>query len=357
MLSQFSSDIQSARKTMDDTVPNETEVKTDQDRTSLAKASPSASPSASNVVHEVNQLRPVIVTSEETQGVSYTTSVSNPQLNQTLPLPSDINAAPREQLGIVLPRNTNEEHLKPVLGNQDIFQARQTGFSAYLSRDFVLPVSEGAEPLVQDERGLSHGDVSSHIKDRQSAGHRKVLGGPEGVRLPDYHGFDLEPVASSLHQSKTESSEEDTPPPESLKEIKSIVKKRREAENNPRSAGNARDARNSPSKARSKTSRSGKIPARVKENVEKRGTTKQEVPVGDRSRFGWRNTPDGTATRGKRGIIGKERKEKVITVHVEYSHTLLLLLSSSSYRHHRHHHYHHHNHHHYHHHHIIISSS
>ena len=311
---------------MDDTAPNETEVKTDQNRTRLAKASPSPSPSPSNIVHEINHLRPVIVTSEETQGVSYTTSVSNPQLNQTLPLPSDMNAAPREQLGIILPRNTNEEHLKPVLGNQDIFQARQTAFSAYLSRDFVLPVSERAEPLVQDKRGLSHGDVSSHIKDRQSDGHRKVLGGSEGVRLPDYHGFDLEPVASPLHPSKTGSSEEDTPPPESLKGIKSIVKKRREAENRPRSAGNARDARNSPSKARSKTSRSGKIPARVKENVERRGMTKQEVPVGDRSRFGWRNTPDGTATRGKRGIIGKERKEKVITVYLEYSHMLLIII-------------------------------
>ncbi len=254
----------------------------------------------------------------ESKGFSSNISASVPLLNQTLQLPPDINGSAQEQPGIILSRNL-ETPVKPVLGRDDIFQSRQTGFPSGVSAGFELPPE-------YENRSLLSENFKFQIENRHH---------PPGFLTndgSDEHGFSLQPasgvlqpggvnVARSLEEvtvedifsrnvsgstPKTEgtsagnifqegvSSDEDTPPPESLRNIKTIVKKRREAQNNTKPpTGRQRETKKSSPKVVPRCA----TPARRGKKIEEKGgrigkvRSKQgdsrNIVVDDR--FGWKD--------------------------------------------------------------------
>ena len=306
-------------KTQDNATPILSERKVDQDTVAVEKTSPPSRNQPTDILQDVTQLRPVIVSGadEEARGFSHNSSVSIPQLNQALPFPADINGTAREQQGISLSRRAGGDYAKPVLGNLDVFQARQTGFPSHSSKGFEFPETQELAPhSIVQERDLFRESISPLVKHEIPTSPSASKGlGHLASRVNESHGFSLKPVADILDSAEG-SSEDETPPADSLKGIKSIAEQRRQLQKKTKvKAGHGRDAKQGSPKVPLRVSKSGQGEKREKNSeggrVRKaKSTAKQEV-VGDRSRFGWRNSPVVTPSRGTRGITGKERKEKV----------------------------------------------
>ena len=286
-------------------------------------------------------------TTNESKGFSSNVSGSVPLLNQTLQLPPDIDGSAQEQPGIILSRNIQiQDPVKPVLGRDDIFQTRQTGFPSGVSSGFELPSER--QPQEYESRSLLSENFKFQTENRsRPPGFQTNDGG-------DQHGFNLQPasrvvqpggvdVAGKLDEATVEdifsrnvsgstpktggapvgniypgevSSDEDTPPPESLKNIKSIVRKRREEQNNTKPpVGRQRETKRASPKVvprsatpggRGKTiedkeGRRGKM--RSKQGVVKDG---RDIVVDDR--FGWKDRTGVNSSRERKAITSKGQK-------------------------------------------------
>ena len=296
---------------------------------------------------ETPATQPVIAstTTTESKGFSSNISISVPLLNQALPLPPDMNGSAQERPGILLSRNFDARGpVKPVLSRDDIFQTRPTGFPSGLSSGFELPTER--DPPEYENRNLLSDSFTFQTEKRHQ---------PPGFDDSDQHGFSLQPVTSvlqpgsrSLEQAGGEdifsrnvgestpktggitasnislgeiSSDEGTPPPESLKNIKSIVKKRREAQNSlkPPSGRHRESKRASPKVVRRGATAGGrgrKIEDKGRKigKVGKKQGIARDIVVDDR--FGWKDRTGMSSSRESKGAIPKSQKDKVRKVPV-----------------------------------------
>ena len=292
---------------------------------------------------DVPMTQPLVASIASTESKGFSSNISVPLLNQALPLPPDINGSAQEQSGILLSRKFDSPDLvKPVLGRDDIFQTRPTGFPPGLSSGFELPTEK--DPPEYENRNLSSDSFILQTENRQQ---------PPGFDDDEQHGFSLQPVIGvlqpggrSLEQasaedifsrnvgestSKTEgvsagnnslgevSSDEDTPPPESLRNIKSIVKKRREAQNNtkPRT-GRQREVKKSSPKVVPRGATPGGHGRKIEDKRGKIGKVGRKQGVAGDSknivvddRFGWKDRTGMSSSRESKGIISKHQKDKV----------------------------------------------
>lgn len=288
--------------------------------------------------------QPVIAstTTTESKGFSSNISISVPLLNQALPLPPDMNGSAQEQPGIIISRSfETRDPVKPVLGRDDIFQSRPTGFPSGLSSGFELPTER--DPPEYENRNLLSESFTFQTEKRHQ---------PPGFDDNDQHGFSLQPAIGAfqpggLEQASTEdifsrnvgesnpktggipagnislgevSSDEDTPPPESLRNIKSIVKKRREAQNNTKPpTGRQREAK----KGSPKVVRRGATPGgrgnKLEDKAGKIGKVGRKQGVaGDGKnivvddRFGWKDRTGISSSRESKGKrVLKSQRDKV----------------------------------------------
>ena len=284
-------------------------------------------------------------TTNESKGFSSNISVSVPILNQTLQLLPDMNGSALEQPGIVLTKNLgSRDTVKPVLGRDDIFQNYQTGFPSGLSAGFELPTER--DPPEYEGRSLMS-DSLKFQTERQYQPPVFPAYGDDGQ-----HGFSLQPindvlqqggvnVAQSLEEAAVKdifsrnvggsspkpggsiltqeiSSDEDTPPPESLKNIKSVVRKRREAQRNTKPpSGKQRETKTSP-KVVPRSAKSGGRGGTIgdkegrKEKLRgKQGRTEDSRNVVIDDRFGWKGRTGVSSSRERKSTSSKSQKEKV----------------------------------------------
>ena len=306
-----------------------------------------ASSQTNQTVHqEISVTRPVAAstTSNESKGFS---SVSVPLLNQTLQLPPDMNGSAQERPGIILSRNfETQDRVKPVLSRDDIFQTRQTGFPSGISAGFELPGEK--EPAEYENRSF----LSENFK-FQTENRREPPGFPT-YDDGDQHGFSLQPVTGVLQPGEVNvaqileeaivedifsrnvsgsthktggnpagntfpgevSSDEDTPPPESLKNIKSVVRKRREAQNNTKPpTGKQRETKKGTPKVMPRSATPGGRARKIEDKGGRVGKvrSKQGIVGDDKNvvvddRFGWKDKTGMSSSREKKGITSRRQK-------------------------------------------------
>ena len=309
--------------------------------------SPSSGPNQS-LSQDVSRPVPASsTTTNESKGFSSNISVSVPLLNQTLQLPPDINGSAQEQPGIILSRNVEiGDPVKPVLGRDDVFQTRQTGFPSGVSAGFELP-SERQPREYENRSFLSENFTFQTENQYQPPGYPTGdAGGQHGFSLQPVTGV-LQPVGVNVAQSFEDvavedifsrnvsgstpktggtparsfypgevSSDEDTPPPESLRNIKSIVKKRREAQNSTKPpTGKQREAKRTSPKVvprsatpvgRDKTiGDKGGQRAKVRS---KQGTVGDSGKIVVDDRFGWKDRTGVNSSREKKAVTSRGQK-------------------------------------------------
>ncbi|XP_028411147.1 centrosomal protein of 162 kDa-like isoform X2 [Dendronephthya gigantea] len=296
---------------------------------------------------EVTVSHPVAtsIATNESKGLSSNTSTSVPLLNQTLHLPPDIHSSAQEQRGIILSRNADiRDPFKPVLGRDDIVETRHTGFPSGRSTGFELP-NERDPPVYTG--GLVSENFEFHTENRQPPG-------LQGHDVNEMHGFSLQPVSQSgginivqtLEEAIVEdifsrnisigtpktggakkedvfpgevTSDEDTPPPESLKSIKSIVKKRREAQNGakPPSGRRRETTKKTSPKVVPRSATPGGSRKKTEDKVGRLGGVRAKQGIsGDRrnvavdDRFGWKDKTGLSSSRERKAGSLKGQKER-----------------------------------------------
>lgn len=270
----------------------------------------------------------------ESKGFTSTASGSVPLLNQTLPLPFDTSGSAQEQAGIALSASAlSDAHVKRVLGREDVMKTGSTGFPIGMSTGFELPVMK--EPLQyagpKDTSFLpqtSHEVRPSEVQygfslkpasDDAKTGGEDFLKSPSRVQYGHYLGNidqstpDTKAASPRKYFPDEISTDEDTPPPESLKNIKSIVRQRKETQGAAKPLiGRQRATKKSSSKIlprsslgqRKRTNTEENAGKALNENVKPARRGDRNINIDDR--FGWKDR--------RKEIASRNRKEKVIYI-------------------------------------------
>lgn len=331
---------------LDNTVTGKPEIEEDQttilNKPPIAKNLPASLPKSNpSVSHESLVARPVTVsiTSNESRGLS--SNVSVPFLNQTLQLPPDINGSAQEQPGIILSRDLDSQKLiRPVLGRDDVFQTHRAGFPSGVSSGFELPTER--QPIEYEKANL----ISENFKFATEAPGFSTYGDSH------QHGFSLRPVTGTLQpegvdvtQSLEEdiflrnvsgstpkaeetpavsdpveeaTGDEDTPPPGSLKNIKSVVRRKKEERNNTKPpSGKQRELKRGSPKVLPRSTTPGGRARKIEDTKGRfRKDRGQKISSGDDKnivaddRFGWNYKARVNTSHEKKGITSKNEKVK-----------------------------------------------